>query len=120
MEAIQALWLSLNLGQKIGIAGLVAGALLGLWVNRAAIVSKLPAWLNPNPKPPVADHGDRAAQLARLSADFDWFIHENCPEGAELIKQAVPHAMHVHPPAASAGLATVTVSVPAPLSPPVA
>ena len=100
--------------------GGIALVLFGLYLGRndiAAMFGKV--WPTPAPTPP-ADHGDRAAQLNRLSADFDWFEHENCPEGMAAIQQAVTHTMHVHPPAATAGLATVTVSVPATNSPPVA
>lgn len=118
MAAIQAWFANLGPLQWGGIALVV----FGMYLGRNDIMAMLGKfWPAAKPVTPVEDHGDRAAQLARLAESFDWFAHENCAEGMALIQQALPHAMHVHPPAAAiAGLATVTVSVPAPLSSPAA
>src|SRR6185295_4716881 len=105
MAEIQAWFAGLNVWQWGGIA-LV---LFGLYVGRTDIMATLKNWW-PGGTTKDDDHGDRAAQLTRLAEAYDWFEHENCPEGMALIQQATPHAMHVHPPLA--GLATVTVSVP--------
>ena len=116
MADIQAWFAGLNVWQWGGIA-LV---LFGVYLGRNDIMAMFGKLWPGGTTTKDDDHGDRAAQLTRLAECFDWFHHENCPEGMALIQQATPHAMHVHTPAASAELATVTVSVPAPLSPPVA
>ena len=94
LTTVQAWFSNLGLLQWGGIA-LV---LFGLYLGRNDIAAMLGKVL-PTPKQPVDDHGDRAAQLARLAQAYDWFEHEKCPEGMAVIQQALPHVMHVHPPA---------------------